>query len=108
MAFFFCPGATPPYVLAAGPSNGCRALSAGTDYADGRVIVGIEPGTSGADLGSALAAYHASAVGSPSASGQLVLQVPDGSVPSAVVGLERYPFITFAQPDLLQHVDQTT
>lgn len=105
--FVFCPGATPAYLLVDAPRNDCRTLVAGKDYADGRVLIGVKAGTSDADLQTALAAYHATEVAVQPAAGQRVLQVPKGTVPEAVVGLARYAFITFAQPDLLQQPDQS-
>ena len=103
--FLSCPGDSPPYVLAEAPKPGCRELVAGADYADGRVLVGVRGGTSDAELDRGLATFHAAVVSRPAA-GRRLLTVPAGAVPQAVVGLARYPFITFAQPDLLQHPDQ--
>jgi hypothetical protein len=105
--FVYCAGGTPAYVIVEAPSSGCRELRAGVDYADGRVLIGFKESTSNADLQGALAAHQASVLSTP-APGQRLLQVPPGTVPDAVVGLARYPFITFAQPDLLQHPDQST
>lgn len=82
-------------------------LVAGMDYADGRVLVGVKAGTADPDLRRALDAFHATVIASDPGAGRLTLAVPAGAVPDTVVGLERYPFITFAQPDLLQHPDQS-
>ena len=107
LVFVFCPQASPSYLLVVTPGSDCRELVAGRDYAEGRVIIGVRDGTSDADLREALAAYHATVVASGLPSAQRLLQVPVGTVPQAVVGLARYPFITFAQPDLFQHPDQS-
>ena len=104
--FVYCAGSTPPYLLVVAPGSGCRELRPGVDYADGRVLIGVKEATSEADLQGALAAHHASVLSAP-APAQRLLQVPAGTVPEAVVGLAGYPFITFAQPDLLQHPDQS-
>lgn len=104
LLFVFCPQSSPPYLLVEAPRSDCRELVAGRDYADGRVIIGVRDGTPDADLERALAAYRASVL-SAGPSGRRLLQVPVGTVPRAVVGLARYPFITFAQPDLLQQPD---
>jgi hypothetical protein len=69
------------------------------------VLIGVKEATTEADLQGALAAYHASVLSTP-APGQRLLGVPAGTVPEAVVGLAGYPFITFAQPDLLEHPEQ--
>jgi hypothetical protein len=105
--FVYCPQASPSYLLVVTPGSDCRELVAGKDYADGRVIIGVRDGTSDADLQGALVAYHATVLGSNLPAAQRLLQVPAGTVPEAVVGLARYPFVTFAQPDLLQHPDQS-
>ena len=105
--FVYCPQQSPSYLLVAAAGSGCRELLAGRDYADGRVIIGVREGTSDADLQRALAAYRAAVLTSGPPAGERVLRVPAGTVPEAVVGLARYPFITFAQPDLLQHPDQS-
>jgi len=106
--FAKCPGATPAYVLVDVPPSGCRVLEAGTDYADGRVLIGLRPGATDADLAPDLARYQATVLSSGPAEGQRVLGVPGGTVPEAVVGLERSPAVAYAQPDLLEHVDQST
>jgi hypothetical protein len=94
---------TPHYAVVQAPDANCKELVAGRDFADGRVIIGVRPGTSDADVGAALSAYHATVISTMPSLGDRVLSVPSGSVPEAVVGLARYPFITFAAPDLLEH-----
>ena len=106
--FAMCRGATPAYVLVDVAPGGCRALEVGTDYADGRVLIGLRPGATDADVAPDLARYHATVLSSGPAEGQRVLAVPGGTVPQAVVGLERSPAVGYAQPDLLEHVDHTT
>jgi len=106
--FAMCRGATPAYVLVDVPPSGCRQLEAGTDYADGRVLIGLRPGATDEDVAPDLARYHATVISSGPAAGQRVLAVPGGTVPQAVVGLERSPAVAYAQPDLLEHVDQST
>lgn len=105
--FLFCPEQTPPYLVAGAPRSGCRVLVAGTDYAEGRVLIGVKAGTADAGLQRALDAYRATVVESDPGGGSLTLAVPAGTVPDAVVGLASYPFITFALPDLLQHPHQS-
>lgn len=98
-------GGTSTYAIVSAPSAGCRELVAGRDYADGRLIVGLKPGATDAELSRALAAYHATVISSQPALSDRVLAVPVGTVPEAVVGLSTYPFIAFAAPDMLNHVD---
>ena len=106
--FAMCRGATPAYVLVDVAPSGCRVLEVGTDYADGRVLIGLRPGATDADVAPDLARYHATVLSSGPAEGQRVLAVPGGTVPQAVVGLERSPAVAYAQPDLLEHVDHST
>ena len=106
--FAMCRGATPAYVLVDVPPSGCRVLEAGADYADGRVLIGLHPGATDADVAPDLARYHARILSSGPAEGLRVLSVPGGTVPQAVVGLERSPAVAYAQPDLLEHVDHST
>lgn len=100
-------GASATYALVDAPASGCRELIAGRDYADGRVIVGLKPGTTESELSQTLTAYHATVISSQPALADRVLAVPAGSVPQAVVGLARYPFVAFAAPDMLNHIDQS-
>jgi hypothetical protein len=107
--FVTCSGAgagAAGYAIVDAPGADCRPLVAGQDYADGRVIIGLKPGTTDAQLGEALAAYHATVVSSQPTLGDRVLAVPNGSVPQAVVGLAHYSFIAFAAPDMIAHIDQ--
>jgi hypothetical protein len=106
--FVACSGAggTPGYAILDTPSADCKPLVAGQDYADGRVIIGLKPGTTDAQLEQALAAYEATVISSQPTLGDRVLEVPKGSVPRAVVGLVHYSFIAFAAPDLIAHIDQ--
>ena len=105
--FVYCPQASPSYLLVETARSDCRELSAGQDYAEGRVIIGVREGTADTDLARALAAYHATALAAGLPAGERLLEVPAGTVPQAVVGLASYPFITFAAPDLLQHPDHS-
>jgi hypothetical protein len=107
--FVVCSGAgngTPSYAIQAAPGADCKPLIAGQDYADGRVIIGLKPGTTDAQLGSALAAFQATQVSAMPSLGDRVLAVPKGTVPEAVVGLARYSFIAFAAPDMIAHTNQ--
>jgi hypothetical protein len=109
--FVVCTGSaagTPTYAIVETPGSGCRALVVGKDYADGRVIIGLQPGTTDEQLSPALVDYRATVIASHPELGDRVLQVPNGSVPQAVVGLARYPFIAFAQPDMIAHTNQAT
>jgi hypothetical protein len=109
--FVVCSGAgsgTPGYAIQDSPGADCKPLVVGSDYADGRVIIGLKPGTTEAQLSPALAAYHATVISSQPTVGDRVLAVPKGSVPQAVVGLARYPFIAFAAPDMIAHINQNT
>jgi hypothetical protein len=99
---------SPGYAIQDSPRADCKPLVAGRDYADGRVIIGLKPGTTDAQLGPALAAYQASVISSQPPVGDRILAVPKGSVPEAVVGLGRYSFITFAAPDMIAHIDMNT
>jgi hypothetical protein len=101
------PDGTSVYELLDAPRAGCQALVSGKDYADGRVIIGLKPGTADSQLGPALAAHQASVVSSLPSLSDKVLAVPKGTVPQAVVGLARYPFIAFAAPDLIAHTNMT-
>jgi fervidolysin-like protein len=107
--FVACSGAAggaPGYAIVDAPGADCRPLVAGQDYADGRVIIGLKPGTTDAQLDQALADYKATVVSSQPTLGDRVLAVPNGSVPQAVVGLAHYSFIAFAAPDMIAHIDQ--
>lgn len=107
--FVVCSGAgtgTPSYAILAAPGADCKPLVAGQDYADGRVIIGLKPGTTDVQLGSALAAFQATQVSAIPSLGDRVLAVPKGTVPEAVVGLARYSFIAFAAPDMIAHTNQ--
>jgi hypothetical protein len=73
----------------------------GVDFADGRVIIGLKPGVTEAEIAPALAVYQATVISSMPRLGQKVLGVPKGTVPQAVAGLSRYSFITVAAPDML-------
>ena len=96
------------YAILDSPGPDCKPLVVGEDYADGRVIVGLKPGTGDAQLGPALTAYSATVISSQPSLGDRVLSVPKGTVPEAVVGLARYPFVLFAAPDLLAHTGFNT
>jgi hypothetical protein len=72
------------------------------------VIVGLQPGATDDQLRPALAAYRATIASSLPALAEKVLLVPPGTVPQAVTGLARYPFIAFASPDLIEHINMTT
>ena len=80
--FVSCPDG---YAIKGSPGPDCKPLVAGQDYADGRVIIGLKPGTSEAQLGSALVAYQATVISSQPSLGDRVLMVPKGTVPQAVV-----------------------
>jgi len=102
--FVTCPGdGGPRYAIVKTPTSGCTELVAGRDFADGRVIIGLKPGTTDAELEPVLASYHAAVISSVPALGDRILAVPKGTVPEAVVGLAGYSFISFAAPDLLAH-----
>ena len=101
------PAGGPSYAIMQAPASGCHELVVGRDFAEGRVIIGLKAGTTDDQLGVALKEFRATVVASHPTLGDRVLAVPRGSVPQAVVGLARYPFIAFAQPDMLGHTNQS-
>ena len=98
-------GPSPTYAIVKAPTSGCRALLAGRDYADGRVIVGLKQGATDAELSRVLPVFHATVISSQPQFSDWVVAVPNGSVPEAVVGLAAYAFVAFAAPDMLNQVD---